>query len=117
MISARMKIKRWQIWLVSFNPARWSEQAWIRPALIIQNNIWNEHSANTIILAISTKQWNSKLDILINPSRSNKLKSKSFVKCNQMLTISKDRLIECYWEIWTNELICIEDSIKLSLWF
>lgn len=110
-----MQVKRWQIWLVSFNPARWSEQAWVRPALVIQNNIWNEYSVNTIILAISTKKWNEKLDILVYSTKSNKLNSDSFIKCNQILTISKDRLVEYYWEISNDELALVEKALQLSL--
>lgn len=49
-----MTIKRGDIWLVLFNPARGSEQKGVRPALIIQNNIGNMYSPNTIILAISS---------------------------------------------------------------
>ena len=57
-------IKRGEIWITSFNPSRGSEQKGIRPALIVQNNIGNQFSPNTIILAISSKESNKKLDIL-----------------------------------------------------
>ena len=37
--------RRGEIWLVNWNPARGSEQAGIRPALIVQNNVGNENSS------------------------------------------------------------------------
>lgn len=46
--------KHGEIWTVDFNPARGSEQAGLRPALIIQNNIGNRVSDTTIIAAFST---------------------------------------------------------------
>lgn len=110
-----MKIKRWDIWLVSFNPSRWSEQSWVRPALIIQNDIWNKYSVNTIVLAISSKQWNIKLDIPIEPTKCNNLKLTSYVKCNQILTISNKRLIKNMWELSSDELYIINNALSQSL--
>jgi len=46
--------RRGEVWLVNWNPARGSEQAGIRPALIIQNDIGNEKSPTTIVAAISS---------------------------------------------------------------
>ena len=110
-----MRIKRWDIWLVSFNPSRWSEQAWIRPALIIQNDIWNKYSVNTIILVISSKQWNIKLDIAIKPTEDNSLKTISYAKCNQILTISSKRLIKNMGTISLDELSIINNALSQSL--
>ena len=47
--------KRGEIWLVNWNPARGSEQAGKRPALVIQNDIGNEKAPTTIVAAISSK--------------------------------------------------------------
>ena len=46
--------KRGEIWLVDFNPARGSEQAGQRPAVIVQNNVGNRVADTTIIAALST---------------------------------------------------------------
>ena len=48
---------RGDIWIVDFNPARGSEQAGKRPALVVQNDVGNrnERYPNTIVLAMSTK--------------------------------------------------------------
>ena len=49
-----MTPRRGDTWLVNFNPARGSEQAGIRPALIIQNDTGNRVSTTTIVAAISS---------------------------------------------------------------
>ena len=110
-----MNVKRGEIWVTSFNPARGSEQKGIRPALVVQNNIGNQFSPNTIILAISSKKGNKKLDIKILPSSKNNLKEKSFVKCSQILTISKKRLLENLGEISDLELEKVDYAMKISL--
>jgi len=46
--------RRGEVWLVNWNPARGSEQAGRRPALVIQNDIGNEKAPTTIVAAISS---------------------------------------------------------------
>ncbi|MDR9757040.1 MAG: type II toxin-antitoxin system PemK/MazF family toxin [Thermoanaerobacterales bacterium] len=43
-----MNIKRGDVFLVNFNPARGSEQAGYRPAVVIQNNVGNRHGSTTL---------------------------------------------------------------------
>ena len=49
--------KRFEIWLVNWNPGRGSEQEGLRPSLVIQTDAGNinPNYPNTIVLAISTK--------------------------------------------------------------
>ena len=49
-----MDLKRGDIVLVDFEPVKGSEQRGIRPSLIIQNDIGNEHSPLTIIAPITS---------------------------------------------------------------
>ncbi len=57
MTAENVVLRRGEIWYVDFDPARGSEQAGRRPALIIQNDAGNESARypNTIVLAMSTK--------------------------------------------------------------
>jgi mRNA interferase MazF len=89
------KVFRGEIWLVNWNPSRGSEQNGFRPSLVIQNDMGsaNPNYGNVIVLAISTKSSNQTIHIAINPNLSNGLKEKSYIKCEQIMTISKDRLI------------------------
>ena len=114
-ISYKMKIKRGQLKIISFYPSRGSEQQGIRPALIIQNDVGNNISPNTIVLAVSSKSKNPLLDILINPSKENKLTMDSYIKCDQILTVSKKRLMEDLGKISKDELTMVDKAIKISL--
>ncbi|HHS49354.1 MAG TPA: type II toxin-antitoxin system PemK/MazF family toxin [Desulfurella acetivorans] len=98
--------KRFEIWLVNWNPARGSEQEGIRPSLIIQvdsGNI-NQNYPNTIVVTISTKGKSIPFHIKVSPSKENGLSSISYVKCEQILTISKERL--------TKKLGILEEQYK-----
>ncbi len=86
--------RRGEIWYVDFSPARGSEQAGKRPALVIQNDAGNTNPRypNTIVLAMSTRGKRVPFHVRIDPARSNGLRETTFVKCEQILTVSKARL-------------------------
>jgi mRNA interferase MazF len=87
--------RRGDIWYVDWSPGRGSEQTGLRPAVIIQTDAANSNPRypNTIVLTISTKGKTVPFHVPVNPSGGNGLQEKSFVKCEQILTISKERLI------------------------
>jgi len=110
---------RGEIWDVDWSPGRGSEQAGIRPALIIQNDYGNLSNVypNTIVIAISTKGRSIPFHVRIKPSPINGLEKDSYIKCEQILTISKIRLLaNGHRGCLTNkEMIKVEAAIRLSL--
>jgi mRNA interferase MazF len=106
--------KRGEIWLVNWNPSRGSEQAGIRPALIIQNDIGNENAATTIIAAISSVVKLYPMNVKIE-ARESGLKKTSMVKTSQILTISKLRLEKKLGKLSKEKMEQIAQAIKLSL--
>lgn len=87
--------KRGEIWLVDWSPARGSEQAGLRPALVLQTDAANTNPRypNTIVLAVSTKGKPVPFHIQLQPTRKNGLSERSYIKAEQILTVSKERLI------------------------
>lgn len=96
--------KRGEIWFLDWSPSRGSEQAGFRPALIIQTDAANNNPSypNSIVLAVSTKGKPVPFHVVIQPSRSNGLTEASFVKCEQILTVAKERLVK--------KLGCVDDK-------
>ena len=106
--------KRGEIWLVNWNPARGSEQAGIRPALIIQNDIGNEKAPTTIVAAISSSVKIYPMNVLIEPPDGG-LDRPSIVKTSQILTISKERLEKRLGHLSHSKMEDVDQAIKLSL--
>lgn len=106
--------KRGEIWLVNWNPSRGSEQAGIRPALVIQNDIGNEKSPTTIVAAISGTVKIYPMNVKINPAESG-LEKPSIVKTGQILTISKERLMKKIGKVGRDTMQAVDTAIKLSL--
>lgn len=106
--------KRGETWLVNWNPSRGSEQAGIRPALVIQNDIGNEKSSTTIVAAISGNVKIYPMNVKIEPGESGLDKS-SIVKTNQILTVSKERLMKKIGKAGHKTMHAVNNAIKLSL--
>lgn len=106
--------RRGEIWLVNWNPARGSEQAGIRPALIVQNNIGNENSSTTIVAAISTTIKLYPMNVLLDPPQGG-LTKLSIIKTSQLLTVSKDRLEKRLGSVDQHKMNEVNQALKLSL--
>jgi mRNA interferase MazF len=106
-------VHRGEIWMVNWNPGRGSEQLGTRPALIIQNDMGsaNPKYGNVIILAISTKSSPVPFHIRIQPNPENGLGEISFIKCEQIMTISKERLISKLGTLDENSLDKVWEAI------
>jgi len=109
--------KRGEIWLIDWSPSRGSEQAGFRPALIIQTDAANSNPRypNTIVMAISTKGKPVPFHVVLKPCKSNGLSEVSYVKCEQILTVSKERLLRKLGAIGTEELQQIKLAVRLVL--
>jgi mRNA interferase MazF len=103
-----------EIWLINWNPARGSEQAGKRPALVIQNNIGNEHASTTIVAAVSTTVKKYPMNVLLDPPQGGLMKP-SIIKTSQILTVSKDRLEKRLGVVEENKMKEVDRALKLSL--
>ena len=106
--------KRGEVWLVNWNPARYSEQAGRRPALVIQNDIGNKKAPTTIVAAISSSVKLYPMNVAINPPEGG-LNHPSIIKTSQILTVSKERLERRLVQINSASLNEVDRAIKLSL--
>ena len=106
--------RRGEVWLVNWNPARGSEQAGIRPALIIQNDIGNEKSPTTIVAAISSSIKLYPMNVKLDPPEGG-LSKPSIVKTSQILTISRKRLERRLGVVSEEKMKEVNRAIMLSL--
>lgn len=106
--------RRGEVWLVNWNPARGSEQAGRRPALVIQNNIGNEKAPTTIVAAISGSVRMFPMNVKIDPPEGG-LDFPSIVKTSQILTVDKRRLEKRIGRLSADKMGEVNGAIKLSL--
>jgi len=106
--------RRGEVWLVNWNPARGSEQAGLRPALVIQNDIGNEKAVTTIVAAISSSVKLYPMNVAIQPPEGG-VDRPSIIKTSQILTVSKERLEKRLGTLSEEMTVEVDKVIKLSL--
>src|SRR3989449_7760479 len=109
--------RRGEIWDVNWSPGRGAEQKGIRPALIIQNDRGNTSPSYplTIVASMSRTERELPLHVRIAPSEENGLTDYTDVKCEQLMTIEKSRLLRRRGSINSEELRRVDMALKLSL--
>lgn len=81
------------IWMVNLDPVVGHEQAGIRPALIVSVNELNHGPADLVtVLPITTTERELASRVRI-PQGEGGLREVSYVKCEEVRTVSKDRLL------------------------
>ena len=108
--------KRGEIYLVSFDPTVGAEIQKMRPALVLQNDIANEHSPITIVAAI-TSQFDDTLyptEVLIQPPEGG-LTVNSVVLLNQVRSIDKRRLVKRLGKLTDETMMLVNQAIQVSL--
>ena len=85
-----MPVQRGEIYWVEFDPVKGNEQAGLRPALVVQNDIGNRFGSTTVVVAI-TRTIPPKpypFLVVVEPAESG-LPERSAINCAQMATIQQ----------------------------
>ena len=107
---------RGDVYLVSFDPTLGSEIKKTRPALIIQTDIANRHSAITIVAAI-TSQFDDKLyptEVKIAAGEAG-LRTNSVVLLNQIRSIDKQRLGRRLGTVRPQTMAAVNRALAISV--
>ena len=108
-------IKRGEIYWVDWSPGRGSEQSGLRPALVIQNDIGNKYSPNTIVASITTALVKTYPFIVRITASESGLPHDSMVDLASILTIDKARLRGKCGELSKAKMAEVDEAIKASL--
>jgi mRNA interferase MazF len=115
--------RRGEIWWVDWatvacqSPGRGSEQTGRDPAVIVQTDPanLNPRYPNTIVAAVSTKGRGVRSHVQLNPTAENGLTAPSFVKCEQLMTLSKARLDRRLGQLTPTDLERVAAALRIVL--
>jgi mRNA interferase MazF len=108
--------RRGEVYLVNFDPTLGAEIQKTRPALIVQNDVANRHSAITIVAAI-TSQFDEPLyptEVLISPPQGG-LRTDSVALLNQIRAIDKRRLLRRLGILKPGTMERVDHAILISM--
>jgi mRNA interferase MazF len=102
--------------MVDFNPARGSEQAGVRPAVVVSNDISNQRSSVVVIAAMTSQQVSERARYPQNVFvAAGDLPSDSIVLANQLMTVAKDRLERHRGDLRPNESTELDEALRVAL--
>jgi mRNA interferase MazF len=97
-------MKQGELWFANLNPVVGSDQAGMRPLLIISGNLLNTYLNVVICCPLSTKIKNYKGNIILNPNTENNLSETSEVLTFHIRSVSKDRFVKKIGKVSWEEL-------------
>ena len=110
-----IKASRGEIWLVNLSPTRGREQAGTRPALIVSVDLFNHGAAElVVVIPVTSKAKGIPLHVEVNPPEGG-LSLKSFVKCEDVRSISTARLMKKLGKVSPEIINAVEDRLKILL--
>jgi mRNA interferase MazF len=108
--------KRGEIYEADLGVGDGSEQAGIRPVLIIQNNIGNHYSPTTICVPLTSKaKKNMPTHHLVSKKTYDFLTYDSIVLCEQIKTISKTKLSHRIGSFSSQDMYLIGKKLGISI--
>ncbi len=107
---------RGEIWLADLNPTRGHEQAGARPVLIISTNTFNHGPAGLVFaLPLTRTDRHIPIHIPIDPPEGG-VSARSFILCDAVRSISKDRLGPQPWgSVSLETLRGVEDKLRILM--
>lgn len=111
-----MPIKRGEVYVADLSGSVGSEQTGIRPVVIVQNDIGNQHSPTVIVACITTKAKKTRMPthIMIRMA-SGKLSHRSMVMAEQLRTIDRKRIRDLIGTVDDLTQKQIDKAIAISL--
>lgn len=108
--------RRGEVYLVNFDPTIGSEIKKTRPAVVVQNDVSNRHSAVTIVAAISSADDSTPYpnEVFVKKGEGG-LDNDSFVLLNQVRTIDRSRLIKKLGALKQGTVTSVDRAIEISM--
>jgi mRNA interferase MazF len=108
-----MGINRGEIWMIDLNPVIGHEQSGVRPALVISDDLFNHSFAEmVIVLPITSKKKGIPSHVELEAAV---LRMTSYVKTEDIRSVSTKRLIRKVAEVDTKVIAQVEERLKLLL--
>ena len=106
---------RGEVWTLDLNPTRGHEQAGTRPGLILSVDPFNHGPAGlVVVLPVTTQEKGIPFHVAIAPPEGG-LKKKSYVKCEDIRSVAKERLRRRCGTVSPQTLADIEDRVRILL--
>ena len=106
---------RGEIWLVKLGPTQGHDQAGKRPGLVMSVDLFNRGPAGlVVIIPMTTIAKGIPFHVRVEPPEGG-LDRPSFIKCEDVRSIVKARLVESLGKVTEDTLAEVEDRLRILL--
>lgn len=106
---------RGEVWLVGLDRTLGREQAGTRPALVISEDLFNQgHADLVIVIPITSKDKGIRSHVAISSSEGG-LSMQSFAKCEDIRSISKQRLRKRLGVVSEQTIEAVEEKLRMLM--
>lgn len=108
-------VNRGELWWANLNPTKGGEQRGHRPVLVISNDQLHRIPIGLLwILPLTTSDYAVPNHVAVDPPEGN-LPERSFVMCEQIRTITEDRLDDRIGEVDPETLESVDEKVRWLL--
>lgn len=106
---------RGDVWSINFDPTMGREQSGTRPALILSVDKFNRGPAElVVVLPLTSKDKHQPLHVAVSPPEAG-LTVQSFIKCDDVRSVSKQRLKKTLGRVLPQTLAAVEERMRILL--
>jgi len=106
---------RGEIWLADLNPIRGRDQAGMRPCLVISVDQFNQSAAElVIVIPLTTRHKGIRTHVAVLPPEGG-LKEQSYLKCEDVRSLSTERLVSGWGMVSPATLSKVEDCLRILM--
>jgi mRNA interferase MazF len=107
---------RGEVYLLDFDPATGYEMAGPHPCVIVQNDVGNQHSALTVVVAVTSNLRVASLPVgVLIPAGEGGLTRDSVAHCGHVYTVDKTRLGKHLGELSPDRMAEVDQALRTSL--
>jgi mRNA interferase MazF len=107
--------QRGDIWLLGLDPVKGHEQGGRRPCLVVSANPFNKSAAELIVvLPLTSQEKGVPSHVLVDPPEAG-LKKKSYIKCEDIRSVSSSRLVKKYGSVSRDTMRKVEYCVCMIL--
>ena len=106
--------RRGEVWLVSLDPTLGHEIKKTRPAIVVTNNLYNQHNWVVLVVPVTSSLQAEYDQVLINPPDGG-LTNPSVTLPDQMRAVDRLRLVRRLGRLRTQTMQAVDRSLRIIL--
>jgi mRNA interferase MazF len=109
------KPSRGEVWFLNLDPVEGREQAGSRPVLVVSVDGFNYGPADlVVILPVTSKSKAIPFHVAVAPPEGG-MRQLSFIKCEDVRSVSRSRLLERWGTVAPHTLAAVEDRLRILM--